>query len=321
MTLEQLRIFVAVAYVEHFTRAAQRLRLSQSAVSAAIAALEAEHRVLLFDRARRHVELTAVGSVFLEEAEAILARVDLAIRRLHDLSELRIGHLAIAASQTVANYWLPLFLNAYHERYPGITIDLWHGNSTQVERRVLRGQAEFGIIEQDPHDTTLATEVLAPDELVAVVGQNHPWFGRESVEWLELTQTAWIMREPGSGTRALFESALIHRGIEPDSLDVSLVLKTGEAVRNAVTVGNAAAVLSTLVADDAFKANTLHRLKPISITRHFVFLKLPGRKPTNAATAMIDFLRAANQSILVNDLGRSGTRSIGKIDALNLLSE
>jgi len=262
-----------------------------------------------------------VGSVFLEEAEAILARVDLAVRRLHDLSELRIGHLTIAASQTAANYWLPLFLNAYHERYPGITIDLWDGNSTQVEKRVLRGQAEFGIIEQDPHDSTLATEVLAPDRLVAVVGKQHPWFGRKTVEWPELTQTAWIMREQGSGTRALFENALIERGIEPDALEISLVLKTGEAVRNAVAVGTAAAVLSTLVADDALKANTLHQLEPISITRHFLVLKLPGRKSTNAATAMIDLLRAANQGTLVDKTGDTSSRTIRKADASNLLSE
>jgi DNA-binding transcriptional LysR family regulator len=289
-------MFVAVAYVEHFTRAAARLKVSQSVVSAAIAALEAEHGILLFDRARRHVELTAAGSVFLEEAEAILARVDLAVRRLHDLSELRIGHLTIAASQTVANYWLPLFLNAYHERYPGITIDLWAGNSTQVEKRVLRGQAEVGIIEQDPDDATLAKEVLASDRLVAVVGRKHPWFGCETLEWRQLTQTSWIMREEGSGTRALFEKALLEHGIEPDALEVNLVLRTGEAVRNAVAVGTAAAVLSTLVADDALKANSLHELRAISITRHFVSSKLPGRKETNAVTAMLDHLRAANQS-------------------------
>ena len=310
MTLEQLRIFVAVAYVEHFTRAAQRLKLSQSAVSTAIAALEAEHGVLFFDRTHRNVELTAAGSVFLEEAEGILARVDLALRRLHDLSELRIGHLAIAASQTVANYWLPFFLNTYREQYPGITIDLWDGNSTQVEKRVLRGEAEFGIIEQGPHDTTLNTEILAPDRLVALVGQQHAWFGRNSVDWPELPQTRWIMREPGSGTRALFESALLERGIEPEALEISLVLKTGEAVRNAVAAGTSAAVLSALVAEEALKANTLHQLETISITRQFVLLKLPARKPTNAATAMIEHLRAANKGRWPNNVRSSILRSI-----------
>lgn len=307
MTLEQLRIFVAVAHVEHFTRASQRLKLSQSAVSAAIAALEAEHGVMLFDRARRHVELTPAGSVFLEDAEAILARVNMAVRRLHDLSELRLGHLAIAASQTVAHYWLPSLLSSFHTRYPGITIDIWDGNSTQVENRVLRGQAEFGIVEQKPHDKSLYTEILTPDRLVAVVGRQHPWFGRKDVDWPELAQTAWIMREEGSGTRALFEAALNERGIEPDALDISLVLKTGEAVRNAVAASTAAAVVSTLVAAEAFEASTLHALETISITRQFVLLTLGGGRLTNAAAAMIDHLRAANPSTCVNNVAHNSS--------------
>jgi DNA-binding transcriptional LysR family regulator len=302
MTLEQLRIFVAVAHVEHFTRASQRLKLSQSAVSGAIAALEAEYGVMLFDRARRHVELTSAGSVFLEDAEAILALVNMAVRRLQDLSELRLGHLAIAASQTVAHYWLPSLLSSYHARYPGITIDLWDGNSTQVESRVLRGQAEFGIVEQMPQDTNLCTESLVPDRLVAVVGRQHRWFGRKDVEWLDLAQTAWIMREEGSGTRALFEAALIKQGIDPARLDISLVLKTGEAVRNAVAAGTAAAVVSTLVAAEAFKAGTLHALEAISITRQFVLLRPAGGRLTNAAASMIDHLRAANPGTGLNNI-------------------
>jgi DNA-binding transcriptional LysR family regulator len=292
MTLEQLRIFVAVAYVEHFTRAAERLRISQSAVSAAVAALEEEYKILLFDRSRRHVELTAAGSVFLAEAEAILARVDLALRRFEDLAELRIGRLAIAASQTVANYWLPGLLNAFHERYPGVTIDLWDGNSTEVEKRVLRGQVDLGIIEHDPNDATLTVEAFAGDILVVVVGRRHPWFNRQKIDWKELLDTSWIMREPGSGTRALFEAAAAERGIRPETLDVALVLRTGEAVSNAVAAGTSAAVISNLVADVSLKAGALRRIEPISIERKFVVLSLPARPQTRSGTALLEHLRA-----------------------------
>jgi DNA-binding transcriptional LysR family regulator len=292
MTLEQLRIFVAVAYVEHFTRAAERLRISQSAVSAAIAALEEEHKILLFDRSRRNVELTAAGSVFLAEAEAILARVDLALRRLEDLAELRIGKLAIAASQTVANYWLPGLLNAFHERYPGVAIDLWDGNSTEVEKRVLRGQVDLGIIEHKPQDAALAVESLAGDTLVAVVGHRHPWFSRQRIEWKEIVDTSWVMREPGSGTRALFEAAVEEQGIGLEMLDVALVLRTGEAVSNAVAAGTSAAVISNLVAEVSLKAGTLRRIEPISIDRKFIVLSLPARAQTRSGTALLDHLRA-----------------------------
>jgi DNA-binding transcriptional LysR family regulator len=296
MTLEQLRVFVAVAQMEHFTRAAERLKVSQSMVSTIIAALEAEYKVLMFDRSRRHVELTASGNVFLAEAEAILARVDLAQRRIEDLSELRVGRLAVAASQTVANYWLPAGLNAFNERFPGISIDLWAGNSSQVEARVQRAQVDIGILEQEPNDLTLSSETLSEDQLIAVVGRRHPWFDRKQVHYEEFTQSAWVMREHGSGTRALFETALAENGCRPESLDVRLVLRTGEAVVNAVSTGKSAAVISALVADSALSAGVLHRIEPFHITRNFVMVFLPGRPQTRATTEFIEHLRSYAQT-------------------------
>src|SRR6516225_2732803 len=106
MTLEQLRIFVAVAEREHVTRGARDLNLTQSATSAAVAALEARYQTKLFDRVGRRIVLTAAGKAFLVEAKSILARVVAAETVLDDLAGLARGHLALAASQTIANYWL-----------------------------------------------------------------------------------------------------------------------------------------------------------------------------------------------------------------------
>lgn len=290
MTLEQLRIFVAVAYIEHFTRAAERLGISQSAVSAAIAALESRYKILLFDRAHRRVELTSAGNALLREAEEILGRVDVAARRLEDLAELRIGRIAISASQTVANYWLPPYLVTFRHRYPGLVIDLWCGNSSDVEKRVNRGEADIGIIERQPSDETFTVETLVADEIVAVVGPQHDWFGRERVSWHELPQTSWIMRESGSGTRALFEAALIDHCVPPATLDVALVLRSGEAIRSAVVASTSAAVVSSLLSRSS-TAGPLHPLAPISVPRHFNALLAPNRPATRAAAALLDHLR------------------------------
>jgi DNA-binding transcriptional LysR family regulator len=285
MTLEQLRIFVTVAYIEHFTRASERLGISQSAVSAAIAALESRYKILLFDRSHRNVELTSAGNSLLQEAEEILARVDLATRRLEDLANLRIGRVAVAASQTVANHWLPPHLVTFRQIYPGIVIDVWCGNSSEVERRVARGEADVGIIERQPREDTFTVETLVVDELIAVVGSKHRWFGRERVGWHELPETSWIMREPGSGTRALFEAALVEHCISPSALDIVLVLRSGEAVRSAVIASTCAAVMSSLIANVSPAAG-LHRLEPITITRSFNAL-LPQCRPTARATSML----------------------------------
>lgn len=120
MTFEQLAIFVAVAEREHLTRAAEALRLTPSAVSASIKALEAFYNVQLFQRVGRGIELTQAGRAFLGEARAVLARAEAASLVLSELGSLSRGKLTIHASQTIATYWLPPRLMAFHDRYPGI---------------------------------------------------------------------------------------------------------------------------------------------------------------------------------------------------------
>ncbi len=292
MTLEQLRVFVAVACIEHFTRAAERLGISQSAVSAAIAALESRYKVLLFDRSHRRVELTAAGSALLLEAQEILARVDLTTRRLEDLANLRIGRVAVAASPTVANYWLPPHLVTLRQHYPGIAIDVWCGGSSDVERLVARGEADVGIIERQPSDDAFTVDTLTTDEIVAVVGSKHGWFGRGHVDWHELPHTSWIMREPGSGTRAVFEAALLEHSVPVAALDVALVMRSGEAVRNAVVASNYAAVMSSFLSNVPSSAGLLHQLEPITITRHFNALLPRDRPTTRATTVLLEQLRS-----------------------------
>jgi DNA-binding transcriptional LysR family regulator len=291
MTLEQLRIFVTVARLEHVTRAAERLNLTQSAVSAAIAALEGRHKVTLFDRVNRRIVLTGSGRLLLGEAEAILARVEAAQRLLDDLSALRAGRLVVAASQTVANYWLPPRLDAFARRHPGVAIESWAGNSTAVAARILAGEADLGLIEQDSDDAGLHAERVANDTLAVVVGRRHPWFGRPALAWADLPGSGWVMREPGSGTRALFEAALRRHGIDPATLPVTLTLHSGEAVRSAVEAGTAAAFVSDLVAAPALAAGTLHRIPSLTVERGFHAIRLKLRRSPRAVEAFLDLLR------------------------------
>ncbi len=147
MTLEQLKIFVEVAARQHITQAAQRLNMTQSAVSAAITALETRHGVTLFDRVGRSIVLNQTGRLFLKEAHAVLASARAAEAALMDLSGLMDGELSIMASQTVAGYWLAPRLAAYRTRYPGIRLDVGISNSAEVADAVMRGEIEIGLIE------------------------------------------------------------------------------------------------------------------------------------------------------------------------------
>ena len=135
MTLEQLRIFAAVAEREHVTQAAAVLNLTQAAVSASVAALETQHGVKLFDRVGRGVALTAAGRQFLPEAQALLARAAAAVAALDDFAGLKRGRVKICASQTIASYFLPLVLAGFCKSHPGVQVELAVGNTGQVVRR------------------------------------------------------------------------------------------------------------------------------------------------------------------------------------------
>ena len=128
MTLDQLRVFVAVAERQHVTQAAEALHLAQSAVSAHIAALEGRHDARLFERVGRGIRLTETGAIFLVEAKAVLAQVDRAELVLAEISGLRRGRLQIQASETIASYWLPSRLVAFRRANPGLTISVAIGN-------------------------------------------------------------------------------------------------------------------------------------------------------------------------------------------------
>jgi DNA-binding transcriptional LysR family regulator len=178
MTLEQLRIFVAVAECEHVTQGARQLNLTQSATSAAVAALEERYATKLFDRIGRRIALTEAGRLFLKEAKAVLARASAAAKVLTDLADLTRGSLALAASQTVANYWLPAAIQSYRLRYPGVIVSTTIGNSENVAAMVHEGSADLGLIEAAIDDPTLVIAPVAEDELILVAPLTHPWAAR-----------------------------------------------------------------------------------------------------------------------------------------------
>jgi DNA-binding transcriptional LysR family regulator len=259
MTLDQLRIFVAVAEREHLTRAAEALRLTPSAVSSAIQVLESRYDARLFDRVGRRIELTEAGRIFLVEAKATLARAEAAELALSELGGAMRGTLTIEASQTIASYWLPPALVRFRTAYPAVGIRLGVGNTETVRRAVHDGAAEIGFIEGHIDDPALSNRQVSEDRLIVVTAPGHPLAGAGLVGARELLETRWVLREHGSGTRSVFEMALQARGISPESLIVDLELPSNEAIRAAVEMGGHATVVSELVATPHIAAGKLAR--------------------------------------------------------------
>ena len=293
MTLEQLRIFAAVADKQHVTQAARELNLPQSATSAAIAALEGRYGVKLFDRVGRGIVLTHTGRAFLTEARAVLSRARGAEQVLRDLAGLKTGKLVLSASQTVANYWLPSRLQTFQTTYPGIEVDVRIANTEHVATDVRESVADLGFIEGDIDDGALATRRIDGDSLVVVVGPKHPFARQKKLpsDWMK--QTRWILREVGSGTRAMFEQALKKRGLRLTDLRVQLELASNEAIRTAIESGLCATAISDLVVDKSVAAKTLVRLEGELAKRAFYILRHKERHVSKAEAALLSSIAAA----------------------------
>jgi DNA-binding transcriptional LysR family regulator len=287
MTLEQLRIFVAVAEKQHVTQAARELNLTQSATSAAIASLEERYDIKLFDRIGRGIVLTHTGRTFLSEARAVLARARSAEQTLRDITALKGGKVVVAASQTVANYWLPPRLQAFQAAHPGIDVTVRIANTERVANDVREGLADIGFIEGDIDDAALSARRIDGDALVVVIGPRHPFAKHRKLPADWLTQTPWILREPGSGTRDMFERALKKRGLRLSDLAVQLELASNEAIRTAVESGLCATAVSDLVVEKSLKANTLVQIDTELAKRSFYVLRHKERHISKAETALL----------------------------------
>jgi DNA-binding transcriptional LysR family regulator len=293
VTLDQLRVFVAVAERQHVTEAARVLNLAQSAASNAIATLEARHGTKLFNRIGRNIELTEAGRAFLQEARAVLARAEAAELALMEFGDLKRGVLSVQASQTIASYWLPRYLVAFRRAYPLIDIRLSVGNTAQVVAAIENGNAELGFVEGACHSEQLTRMAVARDQLIVVVAPEHEVASRKRLAPTDLPQIDWVLRERGSGTRSVFEDALAQLGVEIRKLRVLLELPSNEAVRAAVEAGLGATAISSSVAVASLEAGLLHQVDFRLPEREFHLLTHRERYASRAAQAFLQMLNAA----------------------------
>ncbi|SHL43582.1 LysR family transcriptional regulator [Roseibium suaedae] len=288
MTLEQLAIFIAVAEREHLTRAADHLHLTPSAVSSALKKLEATYGVALFDRVGRGLCLTNTGKTFLEEARATLARAQTAERVLADLGNLQRGAISIYASQTIASYWLPPVLMRFHAAYPGIDLSLTISNTAGVAAAITQGIADVGYIEGALDNPLLRRQHLIEDALTIVTSPDHPFASRAPANAKALiTETTWVLREKGSGTRSEFESALIHFGETPSDLKIILEFPSNEAILSAVRFSQSAGVISKAAAAASIAEGVLTCVDFALPSRTFSLLGHKERHLSAAAAKLV----------------------------------
>lgn len=285
MTLEQLRIFLAVAERGHMSRAAETLGISQSGASSAVKALEEQFGVRLFNRIGRGIELSEAGARFLPEAKAVVERAAAARLVLENISEVVTGAVSVAASLTIASYWLPHRLAAFHDLHPNVRLDVAVGNTRQVEASILDGTADIGLVEGRVRSDLLKRVRVDTDRLVMVTGTGGPRIEPRGA-LADLRSVRWIVRERGSGTREALETFAAAHGVPFDELQVFLVLPTNEAIRQAVEAGAGATIISEHVVSRSLAEGRL-RLVPLAIPeREFALISHRDRMPGAAQLAL-----------------------------------
>jgi DNA-binding transcriptional LysR family regulator len=234
LTLTQLRFFREVARREGFTAAAEALHVSQPAVSRCIQLLERQVGVRLFERAGRRVRLTAAGGLLLPCAERVLQELDDAAAALADLAAGEGGRLLLGASSTPGTYLLPQVLGMLRRSHPRVELQLEIADTHQVLAALLEGRLDLAVVGEAPFAPRLQTELLLTEQLVLVLPPTHPLANRARVTPGELAAEPFVLREPGSSTRAALERALAVHGVRPR---VAMELGSMEAVKKSVAAG------------------------------------------------------------------------------------
>jgi DNA-binding transcriptional LysR family regulator len=270
------------------TRAAEGLGMSQSAVSAVIKALESSCGLALFNRVGRGIELSHVGRRFLPGAKAVLERASAARQFLENVSQTVTGAVSIAASQTIASYWLPRRLAAFHEIHPTVRLDVTIGNTRQVETAVLDGTADVGLVEGRTRSDLLRRVRVDTDRLVMVFAPGSAPPGARGP--VDLVAFRWIVRERGSGTREGLEDYLARQGKSLDDLQVFLVLPSNEAIRQAVEAGAGATLISEHVVADSIARGAVQAADLQLPDREFVLITHVDRRPSLAQSMLKEHL-------------------------------
>ncbi|MCP2227666.1 MAG: LysR family transcriptional regulator [Pseudomonas mandelii] len=234
----QLKAFHAVAVHGSFTKAAERLFLTQPAISDQVRKLEERFGVLLFHRNKRSVRLTDLGERLLSITQRLFVIEDEAQELLHDSRALQTGSLILAVDAPV--HVLPQIAR-FCERYPGISVKIETGNTDESLFRLFNYQADLALLGRDVSDERLISLPLRNDPMVAFVSHNHPWADRESICLADLHDTPLVLREIGSVTRQTLEEEMAQAGF---SIRPAIQVEGREAAREAVVVGIGVGVVS-----------------------------------------------------------------------------
>lgn len=262
--------FVTVAEKENFTRAAEALHITQSAVSLSIKALEKKYEVKLFERSNKRVRLTKAGEIIYHHSKYILNQYDRMNRLIEDLYHSPRGPLNIGASYTFGEYLLPRILAKFIRIHPLIKPTISIQNSDRVVSKLLDGEIDLGIVEGIEEHPDLKIVPFAVDEMVVIVSRHHLLANKSEVELKELIKDTWIISEEGSGNCRVIDSLFLKNEFFPATISC---LGSSQIIKEFVESGFGISIVSKHAIKKDLKMGTLKtlRIRDYHITRCFSY--------------------------------------------------
>ncbi len=288
MNLHLLRIFAAVAEHRSFSRAASALFISQPAVSKAVRQLEHQLDLALIERGAggtrgvRGVRLTESGQALFEHARGIFALERAATEEVRARVGLKRGRLVVGASTTIAGYWLPRYAARFARQLPSVRLEVRVGNTQMVGRALIDCEIDLALVEAQVNDERIAATHWRDDELQIIAHSDAAFARRRSATLEELNAQAWLLREPGSGTREVTDRLMRAQHIEPER---TIEFGSNEGIARAVAAGLGVAMLPACVVRELVRMGEVRTLarahaSAAALLRPLYLLQLKERPPS-----------------------------------------
>ncbi len=295
-SLRQLQVFEAVARLGSFTRAAEELFLAQPTVSMQLKKLADTLGLPLFEQVGIRIQLTDTGRevyVACQEVFHSLASLEM---KIADLKGIKRGRLRLAVI-TSAKYVAPHLLGQFGRLHPGIDFSLKVTNREHLLERIARHEDDIYILGQPPQESEVDAFPLVPNPLVVMAGRDHPLVGVPSVPLKRLLDEPFVLREPGSGTRAAMIRTFEAKGLEAPI--ARMELNSNESIKQAVVAGLGITVLSlhSLALEGTSGPIAVLDVQGFPIQRHWYVAYPKGRKLSVVGQAFVDFVKQEGLAI------------------------
>ena len=286
-TLDQLKILQMVSNQGSFKKAAEKLYISQPAVSLQIQSLEKQLNTALFYRDKRKARLTETGQLLVKYCNRILNLCEETCRAITELQTLESGTLVIGASQTTGTYLMPRLIGIFRHKYPQISVELQIHSTRKISWGVAQGQIDLAIVGGEipkELDKTLDVTSYAEDELALILPKSHPFSSLDYIQKEDLYRLRFIALDPQSTIRNMIENTLIENGIDSRYFKIEMELNSIEAIKNAVQSGLGAAFVSVSAISKELELDILYwaKIDGVKIKRTLSILINPKRYYANA---------------------------------------